>query len=116
VILWITAVAVSGADALVAYDRIKILIFTAGLVMMDLAAAIVISLMWYVSRHYIRPLNERKAEIEYSYRAGFRDATMRFLRPGPDLFLVRPVAPPQRVPAQPRGYFAAEERAGDHVI
>lgn len=117
--LWTTVPAVSAAGAVLAFDRVKILIFAAGLVMMDLSAAIVTSIMWYVSQHYIQPLNENRAEIEYSYRAGFRDATVRFLRPGPDLYLVRPVAPPpQRVPSQPRGHFAAEaeERVGDHVI
>jgi hypothetical protein len=114
--LWVTAVAVSGTDAVLAYDHTKVLIFTAGLVMMDLAAAIVTSLMWYVSRHYIQPLNENQAEIAYSYRAGFRDATVRFLRPGPDLFLVRPVGPPQHVSPQ-RSHFAAESqrRTGDNV-
>jgi hypothetical protein len=106
--LWGAAIAVSGADALVAYDRIKILIFTGGLLMMDLSAAIVASLMWYVSRHYIQPLSENKTENEYCYRAGHRDATLRFLQPSPGLQLVRP---PMHVPAQgARGYAAAEPK------
>lgn len=111
--LWGAAIAVSGADAILAYDRIKILIFTAGIVMMDLSAAIVTTLMWYVSRHYIQPLNENKAENEYCYRAGHRDATLRFLQPGPGLQLVRPVmpVPPKSVPSQmPRGFAVAEPR------
>lgn len=118
-IMWGAVPVVSAVCAALAYDRIKVLIFAGGMVMLDLAAVVVISLMWYVSRHYIEPNNENRAENEYCYRAGYRDATLQFLRHGPDLYLVQPVAPPpQRVPAQSQDCFAdeADERVGDHVI
>jgi hypothetical protein len=106
--------AAAGAAAL-AHNRVQVLILVGGLVMTDLAVAIVISVMWFVARHYIEPLGENRIENEYCYRAGYRDATLRFLQPGPGLQLVRPPipAPPRHIPAQSqRGHYAAKRSGG----
>lgn len=105
--MWVAGPGISAGAATFGYGHLKILILAAGLVMMDLAAAITVSLMWFGSRHYIQPLNENKVENEYSYRAGYRDATLRFLQPGPGLQLVRPA---MHVPAQTLHGYAAEQK------
>lgn len=87
-----------------AYDRDRIRFFTFGLLMVDLSMAVLATLIWYLLKHYLRPQAENRAIREYLYRAGYRDATMKYLSANPDLRLV-PAATTQ-VPAQPQREFA----------
>jgi hypothetical protein len=110
--MWLVAGAIPAAGASLLYHREKLLILAVGVDVMDLAAAIVVSMMWFVARHYIQPLNNNRAENEYSYRAGYRDATLRYLEPRNGLHIVRPAtttAP--RIPR--RGYATAGPEGRD---
>src|SRR4051812_17849219 len=110
--LWLTGIAVSPISATVAYGNLRLLILSGGVLTTDLAAAVVITLMWIVSRQYVQPHDETRAENEYCYRAGYRDATARFLNSGAELYLVQSIAPvPERTPRQSNGQLGTEDRA-----
>lgn len=79
--------------------------------MVDLSMAVLASLIWYLLRYYLKPQAENRAIHEYLYRAGYRDATMKYLSANPDLHLVPPAT--TQVPAQPpRGH--ADAINGNH--
>lgn len=98
-ILWAIACGCIAAAVCYAYDRDRIRLFTLGLLMVDLSMAVLATLIWYLLRYYLRPQAENYAIREYLYRAGYRDATMKYLSANPDLHLVQPAA--TQVPAQP---------------
>jgi hypothetical protein len=110
--LWLTGLAVSTFSATLAYDNLRLLILAGGVLTTDLAAAVVTTLMWIVSRQYVQPHDGVRAENEYCYRAGYRDATARFLNSGAELSLVQSIAPvPERAPRQSNGHLGTGDRA-----
>lgn len=68
--LWGLAAVCSVVDALLFYDRIKVLLFTGGLLMMDIAAAVLVSLMRFLDKRLLGPLATYQAGLEYGFRAG----------------------------------------------
>jgi hypothetical protein len=110
--LWLAGIAIPAISAALAYSNTKLLILAAGITMTDLAAAVVATLTWVVSRQYVLPHDGAKAENEYCYRAGYRDATARFLSSGAELYLVQSIAPaPEHTPRQSNGRLEPERRA-----
>lgn len=111
--LWCLAFVSSALRADLAHDHIKVLLFTGSLIMMDVALALLVSLMWFLTKYYIRPNVEISAMDDYKYRAGYRDATARFLRSSPDLHIVRPAEP--GIPAQYPRSNGNRPEAGNQV-
>lgn len=100
--LWCLAFISSALRADFAHDHIKVLLFTGSLIMINVALALLVTLIWFMTKHYIKPNVEIRAMDDYKYRAGYRDATARYRHLSPDLHLVRPAEP--TIPAQqPRG-------------
>jgi len=115
--LWAVALCCVGAAVGYAFDRDRVRLFTLGLLMVDLSMAVLTTLIWYLAKYYLRPQAETRAIGDYMYRAGYRDATMKYLGANADLHLVQP--PTVQVPAQPpRGStdaISSDHRAGKYV-
>jgi hypothetical protein len=71
--LWTLALMCSVVDATLAFDRIKVLILTGGLLLMDIAGAILASAWWFTSRNVISPMNDYRIALQYGYSAGYAD-------------------------------------------
>jgi hypothetical protein len=111
--LWGLALTCSAVDALLAFDRIRVLVFTGGLVMMDLAAAVFFSLCWFQVRTPPGPvLNASDLGVfaEHIWLAAYSKCQDD-----------NRAAEPRLIPTQDtgpiRGYYAAPDtdRTNDHV-
>lgn len=80
--------------------------------MMDIGMALVATLMWFLVKYYLLPMEENRAIHEYMYRAGYRDATMKLLTDR-ELHLVRPMPPPTPAAQTQLGEYLAKQN-GHH--
>lgn len=110
--LWGSAFGWTTVAAEYAYDRPKVLQFIRGLLMMDIALAVLATLLWYLTKYYLRPQEEARAIREYLYRAGYRDATMKLLN-NRELHLVRPMPPPTTASQSPLDDYLVKQN-GHH--
>ena len=107
-LLWGTAIGWTTITAEFVWDRPKALQLVRGLLTINIALAMIATLIWYLAKYYLLPAQENRAIHEYLYRAGYRDATMKLLQ-SRELHLVRPTPPP--TPAdqpQPRDYLVKQ--------
>ena len=81
--LWTLALTCSIVDAAFAYDRIKVLVLTGGLLMMDIAGAIVASNWWFTTRNVIGPMRDYRIALQYGYSAGYADGYADAPAPAP---------------------------------
>lgn len=70
---WAFAFLFTAFGAGYAFDRVRVLIFFAGIDMIDIACAVLVSLLWYLDRHMGDPAVQWRAVAGYIYRAGWRD-------------------------------------------
>ena len=82
-VLWTLALSCSVVDATLAFDRIKVLVFTGGLLMMDIAGAILASAWWFTSRNIINPMSDYRIALQYGYSAGYADGYADAPAPAP---------------------------------
>lgn len=90
IVLWGIALTCPALGGMYAFDRIRILVLCGALLMIDIALAVLCSILWYADRHLTRPADGWRAGADYAYRCGWRDcAAEHAIRPG--LRLVEPV-------------------------
>jgi hypothetical protein len=111
--LWTIAPLSSAATAELAYNKTKILLFVGGLLMMDIALAVLASVVWLWVKHYVNPQAENRAVDDYLLRAAHAAAAQKRLKRTTDLHLVRPPEP--RRSSDGVALPNSEGRADDHV-
>lgn len=68
--LWGLALACSLVDAAWTFDRIRVLVLTRGLMMIDIAAALLFSNWWFIARRVVEPMTDCRVALRYGYEAG----------------------------------------------
>lgn len=93
-VLWGLALTCSLLDAMWAFDRIRILVLTGGLMMIDLAGAVLFSTCWYIGRRVVEPMTDYRIAMRYGYEGGYADGYSDGVA-APDLSPVVPLVPHQ---------------------
>lgn len=69
--LWGLALSCSLLDAVWAFDRIRILVLTRGLTVIDVGAALLFSNWWFIARRVVEPMTDCRIALRYGYEAGY---------------------------------------------